>query len=110
MHNLMRRLEGFLFAPDSDTWLSILRVGVAFQVIVYCLSLRAEWIDLFSLDRAGLIKRDLVEAILSASSHYIPRVGCLVDFATHFGATAQMTLTMAFRSLLVTAFLLLSVF
>jgi len=38
MHNLMRRLEGFLFAPDSDTWLSILRVGVAFQVIIYCLS------------------------------------------------------------------------
>jgi len=107
MHNLMRRLEGFLFAPDSDTWLSILRVGVAFQVIIYCLSLRAEWIDLFSLDRAGLIKRDVGEAILSASSHYIPRIGWLVDFATHFGATEQITLTMVWWSLLGTAFLLL---
>jgi hypothetical protein len=107
MHSFRQRLEQFLFPLDSDTWLGVLRIGVALQVIIYCLSIRADWNELFSLDRAGLIKRDLSEAILSAQSHYIPRLGWLVDFATRFGAAEQATLTLAWWSLLCAAFLLL---
>lgn len=103
-----RRLEGFLFSPAADTWLGILRIGIALQVINYCLSLRVEWNDLFSLDHTGLIRRDLSEAILSAQSHFIPRMGWLVDCASHFGATEQTTLTMTWWCLLGAAFLLLA--
>ena len=107
MRTLSRRVEEFLFAPCSDTWLGILRIGVAFQVIIYCLSLRADWHDLFSLDRAGLIKRDLAEAMLSAQNHYIPRVGWLVDIAGRFGVGEQTALTLTWWGLLFGAFLLL---
>ena len=107
MRTLTRRLEGFLFPPASDTWLGILRLGIALQVIIYCVSLRADWNDLFSLHNAGLIRRDLSEAMLSAQSHYIPRLGWLVDFTSHFGATEQTALTVAWWCLLGTAFLLL---
>jgi Vitamin K-dependent gamma-carboxylase len=107
MRTLRQRLEEFLFPGDSDTWLRILRIGVALQVIIYSLSLRGEWHDLFSLDRAGVIKRDLSEAMLSAQSHYIPRLGWLVDFASRFGVSEQTLLTLAWWSLLSAAFLLL---
>lgn len=107
MRSSRQRLEEFLFPPDSDTWLRILRIGVTLAVIIYCLSLRADWNDLFSLDRAGVIKRDLAEAILSAQSHYIPRLGWLVDFAGRFGVPEQVVLTGAWWSLLCAAVLLL---
>ncbi len=107
MRSSKQRLEEFLFPADSDTWLGILRIGVGLQVIIYCLSLRTDWTDLFSLERAGLIKRDLSEAVLSAQSHYIPRLGWLVDFAAQFGVSEQAALTAAWWSLLCAAFLLL---
>jgi HTTM domain len=107
MRTSRQRLEEFLFPADSDTWLRILRIGVALQVIIYSLSLRVDWHDLFSLDRAGVIKRDLSEAMLSAQSHYIPRLGWLVDFASRFGVSEQTLLTLAWWSLLSAAFLLL---
>src|SRR5205807_440588 len=107
MRNLTRRLEKFLFASDSDAWLGILRIGVALEAIIYCLSLRADWIDLFSLDRTGLIRRDLSEAILSANSHFIPRIGWLVDLFARVGVTEQATLAIVWWSVVGSAFLLL---
>jgi uncharacterized membrane protein YphA (DoxX/SURF4 family) len=107
MRRLRKGLEEFLFPPNSDTWLGILRIGIALQVIIYCLSIVADWNELFSLDHAGLIKRDLSEAILSAQSHYIPRLGWLVDFVTRFGVAEQTALTVLWWSLLCAAVLLL---
>ena len=107
MRHSRQRLEEFLFLPDSDTWLGFLRVGVALQVIFYCFSLRGDWNELFAIDRAGVIKRDLAEAILSAQSHYIPRFGWLVDLGTRFGATEQTALAIVWWSLLCAVGLLL---
>jgi hypothetical protein len=107
LKRVLSRAEQFLFPPDSDSWLVILRIGIALQIIIYCFSLRGDWIDLFSLQSAGVIRRDLSEALLSANSHYIPRLGWLVDFATDFGATEQIAITAAWWSLSAGAFLLL---
>ncbi len=101
-----QRMEEFLYFPGSDTWLGFLRVAVALQVIIYCFSLRRDWLDLFAIDRAGVIKRDLAEAILSSQSHYIPRVGWLVELCTRLGATEQGALTIVWWSLLGAAGLL----
>ncbi len=102
-----QRVEEFLFSPQSDTWLGFLRISVALQVIFYCLSLRKDWVDLFAIARAGVIKRDLAEAILSAQSHYIPRVGWMVDFFTALGCSEQAALAIGWWSLLGVAVLLL---
>ena len=106
MRHSRQRLEEFLFLPESDTWLGFLRVGVALQVIFYCFSLHGDWNELFAINRAGVIKRDLAEAILSAQSHYIPRFGWLVDLVTCFGATEQTALAIVWWSLLCAAGLL----
>lgn len=71
------------------------------------LSLRADWNDLFSLSTSGFIRRDLSEVVLSANSHYIPRVGWLVNIAAHLDTTEQTALTVVWWSLLCAACLLL---
>lgn len=101
-----RRLEKFLFVPEADTWLGFFRVSVALQVIFYCLSLRKDWVDLFAIGRAGMIKRDLAEAILSADSHYIPRFGWVVDLFVGLGFSEQTALTIGWWSLAGSGFLL----
>ena len=104
---VLGRVEGFLFPRASDSWLAILRIGMALQIIIYCFSLRADWMDLFSLQSAGIIRRDLSEALLSANSHYIPRLGWLVNYTTYFDGTEQMAITAAWWILLTGAFFLL---
>ena len=102
------RLREFLFPAESDAWLSVLRIVFALQVILYCLSIHAEWNDFFSLERAGPIKRDLSEAILSADSHFIPRMGWLVDLGAHFGLRETIVLDIVWWGLLATGLCLLS--
>jgi len=107
MRSVERCLERFLFRPDSDTWLGFFRVTLALQVIFYALSLREDWDDLFAIGRAGLIKRDLAEAILSAQSHSIPRFGWLADLLMGLGCPEQTALAILWWSLLSAAALLL---
>jgi hypothetical protein len=76
-------------------------------VTFYCLSLQKDWIDLFAIGRAGVIKRDLAEAILSAESHWIPRFGWLVHFLTSLGCSEQTALAIGWWSLLGAAIFLL---
>ena len=100
MREIANRLSTFLFPVESDEWLSILRIGIGLQVVFYCLSMRAEWSDLFSVQSAGPIKRDLTEAILSADSHFIPRIGWMVDLGAYFGVPEQIVLNFVWWSLL----------
>jgi hypothetical protein len=65
MRALKERLFEFLFPTDSDAWLSILRVGLGFQITLYSLSLRNDWNYLFAGADSGLIDRRLTEALLS---------------------------------------------
>src|SRR5438093_12503550 len=72
-------LRRFLFVPQSITWLTVLRVGLGLHVLFYAMSLRADWIGLLTREDQGLIRRDLMEAVLSSESPLIPRIGWIVD-------------------------------
>ena len=72
-------LRRLLFVPQSTTWLTVLRVGLGLQVLFYAMSLRADWIGLLAREDQGLIRRDLMEAVLSSQSPLIPRIGWIVD-------------------------------
>lgn len=105
--NIWKRLETFFFPLESDTWLSVLRVGIGLQLVLYCLTTRPDWVDMFSLQSSGPIRRDLTEAILSADSHFIPRVGWLVDLGERVGIREQFVLELVWWGLLVAALCLL---
>ena len=79
------RLRAFLFPPDADLWLGLLRIGLGLQVLLYTLSLRADWNYLFAGPGEGLIGRALPEALLSTESPLVPRLGWLIMLATRIG-------------------------
>jgi hypothetical protein len=106
----MQRLLGFLFFPESDKWLAILRVGLGLQVIAYTLSLRGDWNYLLAGNGGGLISRDLAETMLSLESPLIPRLGWLVTLGRHIGMTEASTLTVVWFCLLGAGLLLVAGF
>ena len=79
------RLRVFLFPPETDLWLGLLRIGLGLQVLFYTLSLRADWNYLFAGPGEGLIGRALPEALLSTESPLVPRLGWLVMLTTRTG-------------------------
>ncbi len=101
------RLRTFLFPPDSGHWLSLLRIGLGLQVMLYTWSLRADWDYLFGLNGHGLVNRTLNEAILSAQSHLVPRLGWCIAAGRNLGLSEAQTLSLVWWSLLGAGLLLL---
>jgi hypothetical protein len=106
-----KQLISFLFPPQTDAWLAVLRIGLGLQVAVYALFLRSDWHYLFAGTGKGLISRELGEAIISFDSPLIPRLGWLVALGSHAGISEQTVLSIAWAGLLcMGCFLLLGLF
>ena len=105
MSSLTNRFREFLFAPQSSIWLTILRTGLGLQVFCYGISLRADWLEVLGRENQGLIRRDLMEAMLSAESPFIPRVGWLVDAGAYFGLSERAVLWSVWLTLMIAALL-----
>jgi len=88
-------ISEFLFRSASDVWLSILRIGLGLQVLIYCMLLRTEWHALHSAGDAGLIDRRLPEIILRTQSALIPQVDWLVKAGNAIGLSEAATLHLA---------------
>jgi uncharacterized membrane protein YphA (DoxX/SURF4 family) len=96
MQRSTNRLLGFLFSPDTDNWLAILRIGLGVQVVLYSLSLRDDWNYLFS----GTLRR-VAEALLSLESHFIPRLGWPIHLGAQVGLREETVLFVTWALLLV---------
>ena len=103
LRKLRCRLQRFLFPSEVDHWLTVLRIGLALQILLYCLSLRRDWIQLFASGAHGLIRRDLTEAILSAETVFTPRLGWIVAFGNHLGLNEYSILCFAWWCLVCAA-------
>ncbi|PYK38703.1 MAG: hypothetical protein DME60_10840 [Verrucomicrobia bacterium] len=101
MQALKKRLSEFLFPTESDAWLSILRIGLGFQITLYALSLRNDWNYLFAGAGGGLVNRDLAEALLSIESRFAPRLGWLVAVGAQVGLREETVLSILWICLLV---------
>jgi hypothetical protein len=108
---LPQRLREWLFLSSSDQWLSILRIGLSLQLILYTFSLRTDWRSLLAGTGRGLGSRDLAEALLSLESPIIPRLGWLVVAAKQLGLSEATVLNLSWYCLtLVSVFLLIGLF
>ena len=94
------RLRGFLFPSEADLWLGLLRIGLGLQVLLYILSLRADWNYLFAGPGEGLIGRALPEALLSTESPLIPRLDWLVMLTTRTDFSESTALSIVWWVLL----------
>jgi Vitamin K-dependent gamma-carboxylase len=91
---------GFLFPPETDTWLAVLRIGLGLQLAVYALFLRSDWHYLFASSGRGLVGREIGEAISSFDSPLIPTFGWLVAFGRNLNMSEEAVLTVAWVCLL----------
>lgn len=107
MPGLRDVLGRFLFAPQSTIWLTVLRIGLGLQVLFYALSLRADWIQLLAQENQGLIRRDLTEAMLSAESPFIPRVGWMVEIGRGLHLSEHTVLWLLWGILILATLLLI---
>src|SRR2546427_4459338 len=93
-------LIDFLFPPETDKWLTVLRIGLGLQVAVYALFLKSDWHYLFAGTGKGLLSRKLGEAIVSFDSPFIPKLGWLIAFGGHIGVGEETVLSVAWACLL----------
>jgi hypothetical protein len=105
MSNIENPVRRFLFEPQSSIWLTALRIGLGLQVLFYGFSLRGDWLEVLSQENQGLIRRDLTEAMLSAESPLIPRVGWIVDIGAYLGLNEKTALWWAWAVLMLSALL-----
>jgi hypothetical protein len=94
MQAFRTRLLEFLFPPETDHWLAILRVGLGFEVMLYSVSLRNDWCYLLS----GITRR-LAEALLSLESHFVPTLGWFVALAAQLGVREERVIFLAWLGL-----------
>ena len=88
------RVPELLFPVETDSWLTVLRLGLGLQVTLYALSLRTDWAYLFS----GTVRK-VAEALLSLQGHAIPRLGWFVALAAQLGAREERVLFIAWLCL-----------
>jgi hypothetical protein len=111
MQAAWKRLIDFFYPNQSDEWLTVLRVGLAIEVLLYSLSMRSDWNYLLAGTGRGLISRDLSEAALSGESSFIPRLGWLVKIGSYFGLSEAFVLDAVWLCLLCAAcFLIIGLF
>src|SRR5205085_2054710 len=75
---LWRRVNAFLFPPDSGTWLGILRIGLGLEVVLYSLSMHVDWTRMFGRSSTGFLNREFNEAMLSIQNRFVPRLGWFI--------------------------------
>src|SRR5256885_1079548 len=102
-----KQLMDFLFPSETDNWLTVLRVGLGLQVIIYAVFLRSDWHYLFASTGKGLVSRELGEAITTFDSPFIPKLGWLVTFGRSINVSEETVLSVAWTCLLCMGFLLL---
>jgi hypothetical protein len=102
-----QRFLHFLFPSESDTWLTVFRIGLGLQVTVYALFIRSDWHYLFGSSGKGLVGRELGEAITSFESPLIPRFGWLIAGGRTLNISEETVLTVAWVALLSAGCLLL---
>ncbi len=97
----------FLFPAETDAWITVLRIGLGVQVVVYALFLRRDWHYLFSSTGKGLVSRQLGEAITAFDSPLIPKLGWLVALGRSVNISEETALSIAWAGLLCMGFFLL---
>jgi hypothetical protein len=93
----------FFFPPESDHWISVLRIGLGLQVALYTTAARWDWLQLFGSSGDRLVNRGLAEAIVDLSSPLIPRLGWLIAIGEWVGLSEEAVLWSAWTLLLVGA-------
>jgi Vitamin K-dependent gamma-carboxylase len=93
LKSISARLQRFVFPAVSDSWLTILRIGLGLQVILCCLSIRRDWSHLFAANGGEWVSRELLETIYSTQVPLAPRVSWILNAGSALGLSEETMLT-----------------
>src|SRR5437868_5754541 len=108
---VVNRVEPFFFAPQSDRWLSLFRIGLGIAVLLYCAAAHPAWQATFHSAGKALPPRRISETIVRLQSPAIPTLEWLVKLGGHLGLSETMVITSVWwLLLLVSALLVIGLF
>ena len=78
-------MNEWFFGGTTDNWLAALRIGLGLQLVLYCITSRADWLQMFTLHPGSFVTRDLTEALVTLGAALVPRVSWLISVGEFIG-------------------------
>jgi hypothetical protein len=97
------QINAWFFGGSSDNWLAALRIGLGLELLLYCVTSRADWQEMFATLPGSFVTRDLTEAIVTIGSALVPRMGWLIAAGQSFGLSESTLLSLVWIVLLAAA-------
>ena len=96
-----RQVNDWFFGGTSDYWLAALRIGLGFELLLYGITSRADWLQMFTLHPGSFVTRDLTEALVTLGAALVPRVSWLISVGEFIGLSEATVLWVVWSGLLV---------
>ena len=95
-----RQVNEWFFGGATDNWLAALRIGLGLQLVLYCITSRADWLQMFTLHPGSFVTRDLTEALVTLGAALVPRVGWFISVGEFIGLSEATVLWVVWSGLL----------
>jgi uncharacterized membrane protein YphA (DoxX/SURF4 family) len=95
-----QQVNDWFFSGTSDHWLATLRIGLGLQLVLYCITSRADWLQMFTLHPGSFVTRDLTEALVTLGAALVPRVSWLISVGEFIGLSEATVLWVVWSGLL----------
>ena len=95
-----QQVNDWFFGGTSDHWLAALRIGLGLQLVLYCITSRADWLQMFTLHPGSFVTRDLTEALVTLGAALVPRVSWLISVGEFIGLSEATVLWVVWSGLL----------
>ena len=79
-------------AEPRISWLTALRIGLGLQLVLYCITSRADWLQMFTLHPGSFVTRDLTEALVTLGAALVPRVSWFISAGEFIGLSEATVL------------------
>ena len=83
-----------------DYWLAALRIGLGFELLLYGITSRADWLQMFTLHPGSFVTRDLTEALVTLGAALAPRVSWFISAGEFIGLSEATVLWVVWSVLL----------
>jgi Vitamin K-dependent gamma-carboxylase len=90
----------WFFGGTTDNWLAALRIGLGLQLILYCITSRADWLQMFASQPGSFVTRDLTEALVTLGAALVPRVSWFISAGEFIGLSEATVLCVVWSVLL----------
>jgi uncharacterized membrane protein YphA (DoxX/SURF4 family) len=90
----------WFFGGTTDNWLAALRIGLGLQLILYCITSRADWLQMFASQPGSFVTRDLTEALVTLGAALVPRMSWFISAGEFIGLSEATVLWVVWSVLL----------